>query len=119
MEFDMNIDGLRKANVDPEDGPNARNIMAFMRNANVLVPPEHADDTARTTAKVNLAWRGAERMLQRAHGSQDTTAPFQLGKDPTRAREDVIPAVSSEEPPVPTFAAKKPSRRTRTFWRRG
>ena len=106
MELDLIIDGLRNANV-PEEGPDWWNIAEFRRNADVIVPPEQAEDAAWGTAKMKIARRGAELLVQRAKGSQGKAAPSQSGKEPKRPREDVTPAAASEEPPAFTSAAKK------------
>ena len=94
MEFELIINRLRNANV-PEEGPDRWNIAEFRRNADVIVPPEHAEDAAWATAKINLAKRGAKLLAERAKGSQVTAAQSQSGKGPKRAREDVTPAAAS------------------------
>ena len=58
MEVDPIIDGLRTAYV-PEAGPDRWNVAASRRNADVIVPPEHAEDAGWAGAKMNLVLWGA------------------------------------------------------------
>ena len=78
MEVDPIIDGLRTAYV-PEAGPDRWNVAASRRNADVIVPPEHAEDAGWATANLNLAKRGATLLVQSAKGSQNTAAPSRPG----------------------------------------
>ena len=73
----------------------------------MAVTPEHAEDTAWATAKMNFGKQGTELLVQRARGSQDSTAPSQSSKEPKWAREDITATAASEELSAPTSTAKK------------
>ena len=88
-------------------GQDRWNIAAFRCNADVIVPPERVEGADWATARMNLARRGAEILVQRARRSPDTAAPNKSGKGPKRAREDDTPAAASGETCASTSTAKK------------